>query len=469
MSITRSNLRDKVRLKIQDFYKNQDSLSAYLSAATTTAFVTTTTAVRAGDIVEIEDEMMQVTSVNNSSLLVNRGFRGTTAAVHASATAAYVVNNFGKSEYNDAITAALRSLFPEVTQPYTKDLHSYNNRFQLDSLDATTGWSALTDAAAATLNTTDQQEGTGCLNLGFTVSSSAIAGYTKTNSSTMDSSNYEYLNLWIYLTSKKNSSNQNIYSPNKFAEVRVGNNSAAYSYVNVGLDQLNDSGWTLLNLNLQDFSASGTVDKTAVDYMAIYFNDLQSISTGDLKMDEWFLSTYPLTNNMLIKRLPKGMNTVSEARVFLDESSDDYIRETRFEVIDNYIHFKQSSRNNFTSIIDPLSVLNQPTHFWFNQFPQGMPIQLIGDVKFLAPTADADTVTLSDDYEELIVLYATQYLGESMAKGRALTTQLSTQLNRQGGSVLDWLRLNGSDQARYRQLRSQLETGGRPVEFDMGD
>lgn len=468
MAITRSNLRDKIRSKLQDWYKNQDTLSAYLSAAVTTAVINSTTAVRAGDLIESEDEVMQVTSVTNSSLLVNRGFRGTTAANHSSATAVYVVNALTKSEYNDAIYAAFNALYPEVSQQYSKDIHQYNNRFQLDSLDATTGWSALTDATAASLNTTDQQEGTGCLNLGFTSSSSAIAGYTKTNDTTMDSSNYEYLNLWVYLAGKKNTSNQYIYNPNKFAEIRVGNNSAEYNYINVGLDQLNDSGWTLLNLNLQDFTASGTVDKTAIDYMAIYFNDLQSISAGDLKMDEWFLSTYPLTNNMLIKRLPKNMMWVSGVKVFTDESSDDYIVENRYEVIDNYIHFKRSSRNT-VGTIDPLSVLNQPQHFWFNQLPQGMPIQLEGDLMYAAPTADAETIVLDDVREELIVLYATNYLGESMAKARALTTQFNTQLNRQGGSVLDWLRLNGADQARYRLLRSQLESGGRPVEFDMGD
>lgn len=475
MAITRADLRNKIKNKLSDRYKDQTTVSVYLSAAATTGYINSTTAVRSGDLIEIGDEVLQVTSVNNSGLLFNRGYQGTTAADHSASTPAYVLNLFSNAQYNDAITEGFNSLYLQIGIPYTKDIHDYNNRYQLDSLDAVTGWSGLADANQPTLNTTNQIEGAGCLNLGFTFSSGTGA-YTKTTTSTMDCSNYEYLNLWIYLSGKINTNNTTyFYNPNQFAEIRYGNSISTYNYIRVGLDQLMDSGWSLLNLNLQDFSASGTVDTAAIDYLAIYIKDQQNVTIGNIQMDEWFFSTYPLTNSAFKKRLPRYMNNVHEVRIFASENSTDYVREARYELDDNYITFKRSSRNNVAGnsiwpfVQNSYGSYTNTGLWWFNQLPQGLPIQLMGFTFPSAPTSDSSTIELESQHEELIILYATNYLIESLMSQRALTTQLSSQLNRQGGSVLDWLRIGQQTQTRYRLLLSQMEQPGKPVEFDMSD
>lgn len=463
MAITRSDLRQKIRDKLHDWYLNQDTTSVYLSAAATTGTVTNSGRIREGDIIEIETEALQVVDRSTAGVFTfNRGFKGTTAAVHANSTTLYVLNLFTQREYNDAISEAFRALFPMISEPFTKDIHVFDNRFQLDSLDATTGWSALSDAVAVSLDTTDKKQGVGSLKLGATIAAASAAGYTKTVTSTMNASNYEYLNLWLKVADKKDSTGAFKYNPNKFCEIRVGNDSAAYAYTQVRLDELNNGDWTLLNLNLQDFSSSGTWDRTTTDYMAIYFYENQSITSGDLKMDEWFFTTYPLTTNKLRYRLPKGMFRVNEVRMYASEDSTDYYKEARYTVDGNYIHFRE---------IEGLT--HQVEDDWGNSqtwaFNENMPIQLFGDVMMFAPTADAETITMDEQKEEGIVLYATNYLSEGLSNDRAQFTKLSTQLNRQGGSVLDWLRISGNYQNRFREWKRENDQQGKPVDIDFGD
>lgn len=458
MPITRSELRQKIRDKLHDWYINQDSINAYLSAAATTGTITNSGQINEGDIIELDEEALQVKAVNSTTLTFNRGYKGTTAAAHTSATVAYVINQFTQREFNDAIKAAFRALFPTISDRYAKDIHTFNNRIQLDALDATTGWSALTDATAASLNTSDRKQGTGSLNLGLTLSANS-GGYTKTISSAVDASNMEYLNLWVNVASKKDATGAFNYNPNKFCEIRVGNDSAAYAYTQVRLDEMVDGDWTLLNLNLQDFNSSGTWDRTTTDYLAIYFFDQKTISSGNLKMDEWFFSTYPITTNKLRYRLPKNMFRVNDVRMFSSEDSMDYYTEARYEVDGNYITF--SELDGLThQIQDPWG--NSPT--W--AFNEHMPIQLMGDVAFAAPTADAETILLDDQREEGVVLYAAKSLADGLAADRAQFNKFSTQLNRQGGSVLDWIRISSNLRSDWQEWELKNTQFGKPVDMD---
>ena len=459
MAITRSDLRTKITQKLYDWPINEDTLSMYLSAAVTTATVTNSAKFHEGDIIEIESEAIRVTDITTAGIFsLSRGYMGTTAAAHSNSTAITIINAFTTKEKNDAIQESFRALHPMISQPYLKDIHTYNNRYQIDSLDATTGWSALADATAVSLNTSDYKEGTGSLNLGATFSSGS-AGYTKTDATAIDATNFEYLNLWINLSSKKDSTNTYNYNPSKFCEVRVGNDSAAYAYTTIGLDELNDGSWTLLNLNLQDFQLSGSWDRTTTDYRKITFYDNKTITSGNLKMDEWFFSTYPVTTNKLRYRLPKDMFRVNDVRIFQDTSSTTFFSDTRWDVVDNYLIFRIPVD---TGRIDPFS------DEFLNTFPTNSPIQLYGDVAVSVPSADTETITMDDRKEELVVLYATNYLFERLAGERTRFTRFTANLNRQDGGMLDVIRSTNMYRARYQELLRQFEDTGKPLEFDYG-
>lgn len=421
---------------------NQDALSVYLSAAVTTATVTNGDRFHSGDIIEHDDEVMQVVSVSTNTLTLNRGHMGTTAADHSAGSVIDLVNVFTTPERDDAISAAFNALFPYVSEPFTKNVHAHGNRYQLDSLDVATDWSALADATTASLNTTDQQEGVGCLNLGATYNNSG-AGYTKTISPAMNAGNYEYLNLWLYLDQKRNSSEEFNFDPNTFCEVRIGNNSAAYNYTYVSLDEMNEGSWTLLNLNLQDFQASGTVDTSAMDYLAIYFKDKKDIASGNLKMDEWFLTTYPIYTNKLRYRLPKNMFRVSKVEFYDQEDQSQYWLDTRWDTEGNYLTFRKYTQ----------SMLHKP-------------IQLYGDLRVAAPTSSTQTINLSDEKEELVTLYATNALYENLTSERTRFTRISSKVNRQDGGVLDIVRGSNLWRARFLDLMRQMQDAGKAVGID---
>lgn len=440
MAVTRSDLRTKIRDKLHDWWVSQDSISAYLSAATTTGTVTTGTEYHEGDTVEMENEVLRITNISSNTLTFIRGYKGTTAAAHSSGTTTYIINSFSTREYNDAISEAFRGTFPYISEPYVGDIRNYKSRWRLDTCDSTAGWTASSDATTIATDTSDYKEGTASLKLGAAYSA-GLASYAK-NITSMDATDFEYLNFWIYIDNKLDTADATYYNVNNFAEVRIGNDVGNYGYINLRIDEVEDNDWTLLNLNLQDFSSSGTWDKTATDYIQLIINDSQSITSGDILMDEWYLSKYPVTTNKLKYRLPTNVFKVSSVDFFADKDSSIFYTENRWMIKDNYL------------IFDKLD------------FEDNLPIRVTGDKMLVIPSSDSTTIDLNDRKEELVILYATNYLFERLMAEKTRFTRFSSKLNKEEGSVIDVVRSLNHYRSRYYELLSQFQDVGQPISMD---
>lgn len=464
MAITRADLRNKIRDKLNDWWIDQDDINqgGGISSAATTATVTNGSKFHEGDLIEIEDEIIKVTSVATNELTIIRGYKGSTAASHADSTAIYIVNEWTSKEYNDALTESFRALHPYVNVPYVGNIREKGHRHTLDDCD-TANWTEGGDAAAEALDTSDKKEGTASLKLGATYSA-GTATYTKTVTS-MDATDYEYLNLWIYVDDKQDDNEDYYYDRDQFCIIRLGNDSSNYGSITIRLDELNEGDWTLLNLNLQDFTETGTWDKTATDYVYIDFKVLKDVTSGDLKMDEWFLSTYPISTNKLQYRLPTNVFNVSEIRFYDGEDSTDYYEETRWDLVDDHLIFRiDLDTYQFSQTVQELSRLQRAK----DTFPVHKPMEIFGLKSVDVPTADTSTIDLSDLKEEMVILYACVYMIERMIAERTRFTRYSAKLNKEDASVLDVIRAITSYQNRLRELKAHFEDVGRAINMDYG-
>lgn len=463
MAITRSDLRDKIRDKLSDWWVDQDQLNGSINSSVTSATVDDGSKFHEGDIIEIESEALKVTNVSTNTLTIIRGYAGTTAATHADDSVVYVVNEWRTNEINDAVASAFRGLFPLVSVPYIGNIRGHKNRFRIDDCD-TANWTEGGDAAADTLNTSDYKEGTASLNLGATYSTGS-ATYTKTITATQDFTEVNYINIWVYVAAKQDSSNDYYYDPNQFCVVRVGNDASNYGSISVRLDEVREGGWTLLSLPVQDFTETGTWAKATTDYLYIDFKVLKDITSGDLKMDEWHATSYPVTTNKTRYRLPERVFRLNKVRVYQDTDAEVFYDEERWDVIDNYLVFRVEVDAPGWSTGVETAMRNkrfQPG------FPMHKPIQLFGDRSPKVPTADSDTLDLDDRMEELVVLGATIYLYERLQAQRTRFRRYSAKLNKEDASVLDVIRSMNSYRQRYESLVSQFEDPGKPVMMDFG-
>lgn len=462
--MTRAGLRNKIRDKLNDWWINQDSLNhgGTLNATDTSFTASDGSKFHEGDLIEIDTEVMKVTGVSTNTITVIRGYKGSTAATHADTTAIYIVNEWTSVEYNDAITEAFNRLHPYIFNEFVGDIRGYNNKWVLDDCD-TADWTEGGDASAETLNTTDYKEGTACLNLGATYSTGS-ATYTKTVTS-MNATNYEYLNLWIYIEAKTDSSDDYYYDQNQFCIVRLGNDASNYGSISVRLDEMNDTGWTLLNLPITEFTTTGTWDKTATDYVYIDFKVLKNITVGDLRMDEWKLTKYPITTNKLAYKLPENVFRVNEVRLYDDEDSNNFYKDLRWDIQGDYLVFRTEVGEAQWSTGVRTASRKQRSVF---AFPDNKPMQIFGDKALAVPTADTDTIDLDDREEETVILGATVYMFERMIAERSRFTQYSAKLNKEDMSVLDVIRGMNSFRDRYLELIDQFEDPGKPVEMEFG-
>lgn len=440
MAITRSVLRTKIRNKLKDWWIDQDTNSAYLSAAALTLTATTSgSKFHEGDIIECADETMKVTSVSSNNVTVIRGYKGTTAANHSASTALYIVDNYTSDEINYAIQDAFKALHPYISEPYVDDIQKSGNRITLDECDATTGWSQGGDGSAAVLDTNNEKVGSGCLDLGATYSSGS-ATYTKTITS-IDASTANYLNFWVYVEDKMDSSDDYYYDRKNFLTIRLGNDSSNYVSKVVSLDEIKEGEWTLVSINIQDMTETGTWDETATDYLYLAFADLKSITSGDLRIDEFYLTTYPMSTWKLKYRLPKNVFRICNVRIYDAEDSDNYVEENRWYTHGDYIVFRRELEEN-------------------------KPMQLIGDKFLTIPSSDSTTIDLDERREEVVVLYSAIALFDNMTSERVRFTRYSNKLNKTDMSLLDVIRSINHLRSRYNELINQWETAGGAVEMD---
>lgn len=118
---TYNELTDQTLLYLYGFTTLQDQatyLTSELSASGTTAAIADATALARG-VMEIGDELIWVDSVDGTALTAaippyGRGYRGTTAAVHASGSRVVSSPLFPRSLVKKAINETIRSVFPDL-------------------------------------------------------------------------------------------------------------------------------------------------------------------------------------------------------------------------------------------------------------------------------------------------------------------------------------------------------------------
>jgi len=310
------------------------------------------------------------------NLFVRRAYNGSTAAYHTNASVVYIVDGWSKFEIIENIKREMESLYPTVSRDFIGSWVGDDNRKTIDDCDTAANWTEGDDAGAAALNTSDEQEGTGCLDLSMT--HSAGSGTYEAAPTSFDMTDYDYLNLWFYLEDKFDS-DDDPYVDNNALEIAIGNDSSNYLSIKVGRDELNTGKWTLLNLPIAEFSATGTVDKAAIDWVRITVNAPQSITAGDIKMDEWFLTTYPVTTNKLKYRLPTGVRQVDEIRVLEDEDSNGFKYLRSYQIDEQYLY-----------LADEYPYVNKP-------------IIIKGQKAFTIPSDNTTTLDIEDNLEDLII------------------------------------------------------------------
>ena len=251
MAMTLTDLRNKIKTKLDDWYVDETLVdSTTFSGTTVTSLATDDGAkFKKGDLIEFSahTEVCKVTDISTDTLTVIRGYMGTTAEAVLDNTPIYIINDYSKQEINDAVKEGFRSLFPHISVPYKGDIRGKNKRITLNDCDAVS-WTAANDSTTATLNTTDQKEGSACLNLGMTYS--AGKGEYLNAVTAQNCTDSDYLNLWLYLGDKQDGSDDYYLNRDNAVEVRIGSHASAYSYMNLTLDQIDVNGWTLLNIYL---------------------------------------------------------------------------------------------------------------------------------------------------------------------------------------------------------------------------
>jgi hypothetical protein len=415
-------------------------MAAGINSASTYVVVDDGTKFRANDLVDIEDETVKITAMSTNSATIQRGQRGTTVASHADNITVSALDEWNKREIDSAIESAFEQFHPDIYTEYKGNFKGQANRRTVDLCNSAMFLQSA-DASAPVLNTTNQKIGSGCLDLGLTYSA-GYGTYERTLASTFDGSDYDYLNMWFYVKDLINTSDNSIFEDDAL-ELRVGNHSAAYKYKTVGKDDLVADSWNLLVNNLQDFSSSGTVDMSALDYFMLKINAKESITSGDIRMDEWFMTTYPITTSKLDYRLPSNVYRVNRVFLYENENSNRYGEITNWSV-----------DNNILSLDEEVLLKSQVGTFFdaVSGSSANYPMKIVGNKKLTVPTADTTTIDLDDAKAEIIILQAAITLFDGMFSDRAKFDQYSVKLNAQDQSILSIQRLQNSYQQRVQEL-----------------
>lgn len=124
---TWGSLIDEVIAKLQGYTMINDqlcSLAASISSSDTSPTVDEANVVSRG-IIEIDQELIYVSSVGGTTLTVpdwGRGFKGTTAAAHSAGAAVTVAPSYPRSIVAREVNNAIRELWPTLFAPKTTDL-----------------------------------------------------------------------------------------------------------------------------------------------------------------------------------------------------------------------------------------------------------------------------------------------------------------------------------------------------------
>ena len=434
--------------------------SAEISVSDTTLTVVTGSRFAANDMIKIDGETIKVSSVSSNDLTIVRAQRGTegathnktapvylidecvvkraqygtTGATHADAVAVNIISGWSKTEIIENLKNEIRNLRRIWTADFISDTVGLANRRTINDCDSVAGFTASSDAIAATLNTADNKEGTGCANLGATYSA-GTAIYTLAPAS-IDASVYSYLCLWVYIEDIFDEDDNEIVA-NDALTLRIGSDSSNYKSYNVGRHLLKAGDNVLLVLPLDDFADTGTPVMTAMDYMAIVINDQQSIALGNIRIDEIFLTTFPYSTNILKYRLPVDVDQVNEVRLL------DALGSRSFTPLMNWRH--QEDGDDSYLIFD-------------NKISEQKPMEIHGQKKLALPSANTTTLDIPQDIEELLVTGATIQCLQTKISEIIRSDKLSTKLQTQSPDFLD--REMKRMQDLYGDLRERVSKSG---------
>lgn len=182
-----------------------------------------------------------------------------------------------------------------------------------DSTTADGGtWAAFGDATNVTSEADNYVVGSGAVEFDL-VGSGTTAGIdgTITSIDITDYVNAGHVFVWVYINDTTNLTNWII---------RIGSSSSAYFTQTVTTDQVSASfrnGWNLLRFDFASMTETGTVARTAVDYLAIYMTKTAGKSDDGYRIDHAVLHSGEIHNLLYYSRFPWQ----SSAGTYLEDST----------------------------------------------------------------------------------------------------------------------------------------------------
>lgn len=180
----------------------------------------------------------------------------------------------------------------------------------VDACDTTTGWDndTSTDAQSAVLNTTNQNIGTGCLNLPISFST-GISAWSKTVSSFNLTADNKDMYVFFYINSKSNLSDCD-----DAVSIILGTGGFTdYNQYDFSYSSITAAEWIVLKIQTPsspDSIGGSGADETNIDSIKIQIKTTGSYTGTSIRMDDWHYATetnhqkttdvnYPVINETL--------------------------------------------------------------------------------------------------------------------------------------------------------------------------
>lgn len=182
-----------------------------------------------------------------------------------------------------------------------------------DSLTADGGtWVLFGDATNVTAEADNYVVGSGAVEFDL-VGSGTTAGISSTITSIniTDYVNAGHVFVWVYINSTTDLTNWII---------RIGSDASNYFTQTVTTDQVSAAfrnGWNLLRFDFASMTETGTVTRTAVDYLAIYMTKVSTKSDDGYRIDHAILRSGEINNLLYYSRFPWQ----SSAGAYLEDST----------------------------------------------------------------------------------------------------------------------------------------------------
>jgi hypothetical protein len=382
---------------------------------------------------------------------VVRGFNGSSAYAHTSASTVYIDDTYTDYEIKKSLRDAAHNLKTYTFESYftdTKWPESYVGGSNTAAQVA--GWTATQDATAPILVTSSFQEGNGSIGLGLSVSQSAATyGLYEQITSAIDTTDLEYFNMKLNITALQDSNNINIFS-NKFMEIGIGLNSANYYNSVVSLADV-AAGVNQISNPFKRGTVVGTessIAQSAITYFALKINEAPhnptSVTAGNITIDDIKLSKAPYTNSANRIDLPRDVYQVGQMDV-VSNGGATRVPIKNFRVVGN--------DNKYTLYID-------------RNVSQGDKVELHGAKMYDFDSTDA--LNIPESLEEFMSLYATKQLMESRMPLDMRFDKFSARINKENATLLDYVRIKREYEASLAQIKAEQRKPVPALRIDFG-